>query len=62
MATNKFNELKTLIESIESDYTKFTEKGNKTAGVRVRKVMQDIKSLAQEIRLEISEKRKDTVQ
>jgi hypothetical protein len=62
MATNKFNELKTLIESIESDYAKFIEKGNKTAGVRVRKVMQDIKSLAQEIRVEISEKRKDTVQ
>jgi hypothetical protein len=56
---SKFNELKTLIESIETDYNKFIEKGNNSAGVRVRKVMQDIKKLAQDIRVEVSEKRKE---
>lgn len=58
--TNKFNELKTLLESVESDYNKFNEKGNKAAGVRVRKVMQDIKKLAQDIRVEVSQKKKET--
>lgn len=60
MMTNKFNELKTLLESVESDYNKFNEKGNKAAGVRVRKVMQDIKKLAQDIRVEVSQKKKET--
>lgn len=54
----KFNQLKSLVESINDDYTKFTEKGNSAAGTRVRKVMQEIKKLAQEIRIEISEKKK----
>ncbi len=32
---------------------KFYEKGNKAAGTRVRKGLQDLKKLAQEVRLEI---------
>ena len=54
----KFNQLKSLVESMNEDYTKFVEKGNSAAGTRVRKTLQDVKKLAQEIRVEISEKKK----
>jgi hypothetical protein len=34
-----------------------SDKGNKTAGTRVRKVMQDIKRSAQDVRIQIQENR-----
>lgn len=37
---------------INVDYQKCFDKGNKTAGVRLRKVLQKIKEVAQEIRVE----------
>jgi len=55
----KFNELKDLVASLEADVVKFYEKNNKAAGVRVRKSLQDIKALAQSLRLEVSEKNKN---
>lgn len=55
----KLNELKELIASIEADTAKFFEKGTKAAGVRARKGLQDIKRVAQELRLEISAKNKE---
>lgn len=51
----KFNELKSLIEGLEADADKFFNKGNSAAGTRVRKGLQDVKNLAQTIRLEIQE-------
>ena len=51
----KFNEVKKLIESLEADADKFYTKGNSAAGTRVRKGMQDLKNLAQSIRLEVQE-------
>ena len=51
--------MKTLLESVESDYEKFNEKGVKAAGVRIRKSMQDIKKIAQEIRVEVSNRKKE---
>ena len=51
----KFKELKELLTTLEEDASKFYDKKNKTAGVRVRKGMQDIKVLAQNIRNEISD-------
>lgn len=54
----KFQELKTLIASIEEDATKFYEKGNKAAGVRLRKGLQDIKTLSQVLRQDVSSKNK----
>ena len=51
----KFNELKSLIGSLEADADKFFNKGNSAAGTRVRKGLQDVKNLAQSIRLEIQE-------
>ena len=50
---DKFNELKELIASIEDDVEKFYVKGNKAAGTRVRKVLQDVKKMAQEVRVHI---------
>jgi hypothetical protein len=38
---------------LEADFEKFYGKGNKAAGTRVRKGMQDLKVLAQEIRTEV---------
>ncbi len=53
-----FNDLKALVASMEEDVTKFYEKDNKAAGVRVRKALQEIKGLAQTMRNEVSEKNK----
>ena len=50
---NRFDELKTLMTGLEDDFSKFYEKGNKAAGTRVRKGMQDLKDLAQSIRVEV---------
>lgn len=49
----KFKELQSLLAETEADATKAFEKGNKAAGTRVRKAMQQIKVLAQEVRVEI---------
>ena len=54
----KFEELKTLIASIEDDATKFYEKGNKAAGVRLRKGLQEIRTLSQALRQDVSAKNK----
>jgi len=51
----RFTELKDLITGLEGDADKFYNKGNSAAGTRVRKGLQDIKNLAQSIRLEIQE-------
>lgn len=54
----KFNELKALVASLEEDAAKFYEKENKAAGVRLRKGLQEIKTLAQDLRLDVSGKNK----
>ncbi|HLT80442.1 MAG TPA: hypothetical protein VKZ86_05390 [Cyclobacteriaceae bacterium] len=51
----KFQELKDLIASLESDIDKFYNKGNSAAGTRVRKGMQELKTIAQSIRAEVQE-------
>ena len=57
-----YEQLKTLVATLEEDVTKFYEKGNKTAGTRIRKGCQDIKNLCQEIRVDVSSKKNnDTV-
>ncbi|NJM94372.1 MAG: histone H1 [Cytophagales bacterium] len=49
----RFEELKDLVMSLEGDFEKFYDKENQAAGTRVRKGMQDLKNLAQDIRLEV---------
>lgn len=51
----KFEQLKSLIASLEGDIDKFYNKQNGAAGTRLRKAMQDLKALAQEIRTEVQE-------
>ena len=51
----KYAKLKSLVISIEEDFSKFCEKDNKAAGTRARKAMQEVKVLAQDIRKEIQD-------
>jgi len=52
----EFDRLRQLVEQVSEDIDKATG-GNKAAGTRVRKAMQDIKNLAQEIRKKVLETR-----
>ena len=50
------DKMQALVESCREDYNK-AKGGNKAAGTRVRKTMQDVKNLAQDIRKEMLETR-----
>lgn len=52
----EYQQLKTVVLQIEEDLAKAVG-GNRAAGTRVRKAMQEIKNLAQEIRKRILEVR-----
>jgi len=52
---SRFQELKDIIGTFEKDFIKFYDKGNKSAGTRVRKAMNELKRKAQEIRKEVQE-------
>ena len=56
---SKFSTLKNFVEELEKDFSQFYEKGNKAAGTRIRKAMQELKKHAQEIRVEIQEMKKN---
>jgi len=51
-----FDELQDAINDCQTDVTKFVE-GNNSAGTRVRKAMQAIKSLAQDVRIEVQDQK-----
>ncbi|MDT8323976.1 MAG: histone H1 [Bacteroidota bacterium] len=50
---NRYQELLALVQSFESDFEKFYDKGNKSAGTRLRKHMNEIKKYAQDVRMEV---------
>ncbi len=52
---SRLEQVKSLMNELESDMVKFYDKGNKAAGTRARKQLQELKKLAQEIRVEIQE-------
>jgi hypothetical protein len=56
MAMPEFETLKALVTEVEEDILKAIG-GNKAAGTRVRKKMQEIKSAAQEVRKKVLEGR-----
>ena len=56
---NAFDELQDAINDCQTDVTKFVE-GNNSAGTRIRKAMQSVKTMAQSIRVEVQEQ-KNTV-
>ncbi|MEQ6120645.1 MAG: histone H1 [Cyclobacteriaceae bacterium] len=49
----RFEEISNLIASLEGDFEKFYDKKNQAAGTRVRKGMQELKNIAQDIRVEV---------
>ena len=53
---NLYDELQNIINDSQSDVTKFVE-GNNSAGTRVRKAMQNVKALAQEVRVEVQDQK-----
>lgn len=50
---SRYDDIKNLVESMEDDLNKFYNKANKAAGTRARKGLQDLKNLAQEVRMDI---------
>lgn len=52
----EYDKLKELVAAAEEDIVK-AEGGNKAAGTRVRKAMQDIKQAAQLVRIKVLEQR-----
>jgi len=52
---NNFGKLKDLVMSLEGDFEKFYDKQNSAAGTRVRKGMQELKNMAQQIRSEVQD-------
>ncbi len=51
-----FDDLQNTINDCQNDVTKFVD-GNNSAGTRRRKAMQLVKSLAQEVRVEIQDQK-----
>jgi hypothetical protein len=51
----RFEQLQELLSSLEGDFQKFYDKGNSAAGTRVRKGMQELKNLSQDIRIEVQD-------
>ncbi len=52
---SRYDDIKNLLDQLEPDINKFYNNGNKAAGTRARKTLQEMRKKAQEIRLEIQE-------
>jgi hypothetical protein len=50
----RYAELQALVASMQADFEKFYNGGNKAAGTRVRNAMQELKQFAQLVRNEVS--------
>ena len=51
-----FDDLQDTVNDCQTDVSKFID-GNNSAGTRVRKAMQVVKQLAQEVRVEVQEQK-----
>jgi uncharacterized protein YoxC len=51
-----FDDLQDKVNDCQTDVIKFVE-GNNSAGTRVRKAMQAVKALAQEVRVEVQDQK-----
>jgi len=58
MVQELINQLNEVLTEVSSDVEKFDTKGNKAAGTRIRKSMQTMKALAQDVRNAVSEANK----
>ena len=61
MNTEKSTEMENIVENFKTEYVKFSEKGNKAAGTRARKHLQEIRNLAKELRDQISQEKKESL-
>ncbi len=59
--TNPYGKLESLLNAAKVEFEKFYEKNNKAAGTRVRKAMQDLKVLAQDIRMDVQNKKNQSL-
>jgi hypothetical protein len=57
---NRYEELQALIRTFEVDFRKFYDRGNKEAGIRLRKHMQTLRAFSKSIRDDVQEQ-KDTI-
>lgn len=57
----KFEQLKALIHLAEEDMVKFYKKGNKSAGIRLRRNLKEVKDITSEIRKEVLEMKREKV-
>lgn len=53
-----YEKLVALLETMKEDVDKFFVKGNKSAGTRVRTQSQEIKKLAQQLRIDVQNAKK----
>ena len=51
-----FDDLQNIINDCQTDVSKFVD-GNNSAGTRVRKAMQTVKALAQNVRVEVQDQK-----
>lgn len=58
---NRYQELLQLVKSFETNFINFYKKGNKSAGIRIRKNMQTIRAYAKNVRFEIQDIRKNKI-
>ncbi len=56
----KFTHLKSIIAILETDMEKFVHKGNKSAGIRLRKNLQEMREIAADLRKDILAARNHT--
>jgi len=52
-----FENMQDIVNSVQTDVDKFYGSGNKAAGTRVRKAMQAVKNLAQDLRKDVQAKK-----
>lgn len=53
----QFDVIQKHVENLKEDFEKFYGRGNKAAGVRVRKGMQELKEMAQEVRVDVKNRK-----
>jgi len=58
MKMNKIDQIQEALDSAKANIEKFND-GNNSAGTRVRKSMQEIKGLAQEVRIDVQNKKNE---
>lgn len=55
--SNKYSELKGIVDGIEADFSKFYDQNVNVAGTRIRKAMLDLRNLANTIRKDVQEQK-----